>query len=341
MMNMKNKLSYLKEKQKEFLFSGAFYGQKGKEILKGCNGFANLSEKIDNRCNTRFAIASGSKIFTAVAICMLVEAGDLSFDSKLTDVIDVDFPYVDENITVHHLLTHTSGVYDYFNEQIMEDFEALWNHRPMYHIRSPKDFLSMFQYKEMQDNFNRSFQYNNSGYILLGLIVEYVAKTSFFEFVEEHIFQKVGMCNSGYFELDCLPDRTALGYILKEDGTWKTNIYALPAKGGPDGGAYVTAGDMVRFWQALTNDELLSKEMTEALLEPQEVVVAEDNIYYGYCGYIELDDEKQVVKFIQMGYDPGVNFRAIYHPRSDMIIVVCSNQSEGAYDMLKEIENIL
>ncbi|WHT49905.1 serine hydrolase [Sporosarcina thermotolerans] len=296
---------------------------------------------MDNQENTRFAIASGCKIFTSVAICLLVEAGKISFGTKLKDCLDIDFPYFDKDITIHHLLTHTSGVPDYFNEEIMDDFALLWKSLPMYHIRAPKDFLPMFQYEKMQENLNCSFQYNNTGYILLGLIVEHVAQCSFDEFVEEHIFRKACMENSGYFELDRLPVNTALGYIEDSEGNWKTNIYSVPAKGGPDGGAYVTAEDMIRFWQALTSFQLLSKEMTKMLLMPREVVDEEENIYYGYSGFMELDDCNHVVKYIQMGYDPGVNFRAVCYPETKTTIVVCSNESEGAYELLKKIENIL
>lgn len=340
-MNTENKLIQLENVQKELQFSGAFYAQKENETLKGSSGFANRSEKIVNHVNTRFAIASGCKIFTSVAICLLVEDGKISFDTKLKDCLDIDFPNFDEDITIHHLLTHTSGVPDYFNEEVMDDFEMLWNSRPMYHIRSPKDFLPMFQNEKMQDHPSSSFQYNNTGYILLGLIVEHVTECSFAEFVEEHIFHKVGMKDAGYFEMDRLPERTALGYIEDSEGTWKTNIYSLPAKGGPDGGAFVSVEDMVRFWQALTNHQLLSMEMTEVLFMPREIVDEEDNIYYGYCGFMELDDSKKVVKYIQMGYDPGVNYRAVYYPETKTTIVVCSNESEGAYELLKEIESIL
>ncbi|WP_440895098.1 serine hydrolase domain-containing protein [Amphibacillus sp. Q70] len=340
-MDKEGKLNYLKEKQEERLFSGAYYARKAKETLAGSNGFANRSERIDNQINTRFAIASGSKIFTAIAICKLVEDGIISFDSKLKDCLDVEFPYFDKGITIHHLLTHTSGVYDYFNEDIMDDFELLWKSRPMYHIRSPRDFLPMFQFEKMQANVNSEFQYNNTGYILLGLIIEQVTKCNFTEFVEERIFHKAGMKNSGYFEMDCLPERTALGYMEDSEGTWKTNLYSLPVKGGPDGGAYVTVEDRIKFWKALMNYQLLSKEMTHILLKPRVVVVAEDNIYYGYCGYMELGDNKQIVKYIQMGYDPGVNFREVYYPDTKTIIAVCSNEQDGAYELLKEIENIL
>src|SRR5699024_4983410 len=120
-----------------------------------------------------------------------------------------------------------------------------------------------------------------------------------------------------------------------------TNIYSLPAKGGPDGGAYVTVEDRAKFWQALMSYQLLSKGMTQTLLMPRVTVVADEDIYYGYGGYMELGRNKEVDKYIQMGYDPGVNFREVYYPDTGTVIVVCSNEEEGAYELLKEIEQFI
>jgi len=337
-MNVQNKLQKVLA---EISFSGAFYAQKNEEVLIGSNGFQNRSEEINNRVETKFPIASGSKIFTSVAICMLVEMGKITFKSKLTDCVDIEFPFFDQDITIHHLLTHTSGVPDYFDEEEMDDYEVLWESMPMYQMRSPKDFLPMFQNGRMKAEVGNSFRYNNSGYILLGLVVEHIAKCSFTDFVEKHIFHKVGMSDSGYFEMDRLPKHTAFGYIDLPDGTWKTNVYSVPVKGGADGGAYVTVGDMAKFWKALLGFELLSEDMTHMLLSPREVVDVEDDIYYGYAGFMEVNSHQEVIKYIQMGYDPGVNYRAVYEPKSDILIIVCSNQSEGAYELLKEIESIL
>ncbi|MGN7409433.1 serine hydrolase domain-containing protein [Sporosarcina sp. SAFN-010] len=340
-MNTENISTYLDEKQKELSFSGAFYGRKGDNIITGSHGYSNWSDKVENQLNTRFSIASGCKIFTATAICMLVEEGKVTFDSKLSDCVDLEFPHFNSEITIHQLLTHTSGIPDYFNEDVMEDYEELWESRPAYNVRSPKDFLPLFQHEPMQAEPSSPFQYNNSGYILLGLIIEHVAKVSFTKFVEDRIFRKADMQDSGYFETDRLPARTAFGYIEHEDGSWKTNIYSLPAKGGPDGGAYTTVSDMAKFWQALKTNELLSEEMTVNLMKPREVVDEDRLIYYGYGGYMAVDKQLNVVKYIQMGYDPGVNFRAVYVPKEEATIVVCSNKSDGAYEMLKEIEGVL
>lgn len=199
----------------------------------------------------------------------------------------------------------------------------------------------MFQHMEMQNDLNSSFQYNNTGYILLGLVVESLTKMSFTEYVETFIFKKTSMHHSGYFEMDRLPENTAPGYIELSGGFWKSNIYSLPVKGGADGGAYVTASDRALFWKALFDGFLLSDKILEMFLKPRVIVDEEDRIFYGYCGYMELDENNQTVKYIQMGYDPGVNFREVYYPASQKIITVCSNHEEGAYELLGEIEVLI
>jgi CubicO group peptidase (beta-lactamase class C family) len=208
--------------------------------------------------NSRYGIASGCKLFTAIAICQLVEEGKISFDSKLSDCLTIDFKHFDDKVTVHHLLTHTSGIPDYFDEDVMDNFEELWVNNPMYQIRKLKDFLPMFQNVPMKSQVGESFHYNNAGYILLGLIVEQASELEFSDYVQKHIFNKADMTQAGYFSFDSLPPNTALGYIYNPDGTWKTNIYSLPVIGGSDGGAFVTANDMVKLWNALMNYQLLT-----------------------------------------------------------------------------------
>lgn len=328
----------IEKKQQEIQFSGSIYAcRSGRTLVSESFGYANLPEKIFNQPETRFSIASGSKIFTSIAICRLVEEGKLTFDTKIADCLDIDFPYFDEEITIHHLLTHTSGIPDYFDEDEMDDYEVLWETLPMYRVRSAKDFLPMFQNEKMQDPAGSPFEYNNTGYIILGLVIEHISGMNFTDYIEKNIFKTAGMTDSGYFSMDELPGNVSVGYIEKPDGTWKSNIYSLPVKGGPDGGAYVTAADMGLLWQALMNGRLLSEEMTRLLLTPQENVT--EDIYYGYGGYMESDG-KDVVKYIQMGYDPGVNYRSVHYPVENLTIIVCSNNSDGAYEMLKELENL-
>lgn len=342
---MKMNMNMLSEKViaviNEIDFSGNVLVKRNNDFIQQySNGFANRTHSILNNEHTRFGIASGCKIFTAVAICQLVEKGQLSFKSKLSDILDIPFPQFDEGITIHHLLTHTAGIPDYFDEEVMEDFADLWVNQPMYLMRNGRDFLTLFQNEPMKLKVGERFHYNNAGYILLGLVVEQVSGKGFDEYVIENIFKRARMEQSGYFELDALPSNTALGYIDEEDGSWKSNIYSVPVKGGADGGAFVTVEDMHRFWQALMKFELLSEAMTQELLTP---FINTDNDYdrfYGYGVWIDKKEESFISKYHVMGYDPGVSFHSAYYPENGLVSVVCSNKSEGAFDVFKEIENI-
>jgi CubicO group peptidase (beta-lactamase class C family) len=335
-IQMKNLKEVIKEIQSKIDFSGAALVQEGNgHTATASFGYANRSDQLKNNAETRFGIASGCKLFTAIAVCQLVEEGKFTFDSKLGDCLDIEFPSFSNEITIHHLLTHTSGIPDYFDEDVMDDFEELWIKRPMYHIRSLKDFLPMFQNEQMKSAPGQSFHYNNAGYILLGMIVEQASRMEFTEYVQEHIFNRAGMTDTGYFSFDVLPSNTALGYIDLPDGTWKTNIYSLPVKGGSDGGAYVTVKDMHKLWKALFNQVLLTEETLNNLLTPH--VQVNETGYYGYGVWIKKKDD-QVMKYHVMGYDPGVSFHSGYYPATKTIAVVCSNQSKGAFDITRVIE---
>jgi CubicO group peptidase (beta-lactamase class C family) len=325
--------------QKKIHFSGTVFVENRNGILaEASSGYANRAEQLPNQAGTRYGIASGCKLFTAIAICQLVEEGKLSFDTTLQEFLDLEFPNFNEQITIHHLLTHTSGVPDYFDEEVMDDFEELWIEKPMYHMRRLEDFLPLFQYEDMKFTPGERFHYNNTGFILLGLIVEKASGLVFTDYIQTNIFNKAGMTDSGYFAFDSLPGRTALGYIDHEDGSWKTNIYSLPVQGGSDGGAFVTAKDMVKLWDALLNHELLSEPLTNQLLTPH--IQDEDGDFYGYGVWIEKRDET-IFKYHVMGYDPGVSFHSAYYPASAIKVAVCANISSGAFDVMDAIEEEL
>jgi CubicO group peptidase (beta-lactamase class C family) len=322
--------------QKKVDFSGSVFVEEKDHILLDTSfGYANRSDQLVNNSATRYGIASGCKLFTAIAICQLVEAGKLSFDSKLSSCLNFDFPQFDKNITVHQLLTHTSGIPDYFDEEVMKDFEELWVNTPMYHIRKGRDFLPLFRTEPMKGPAGERFHYNNAGYILLGLIVEKVSGLEFTDYVQKHIFTQADITDSGYFSFDSLPPNTAFGYIDDDNGKWRTNIYSLPVKGGADGGAYVTVKDMAKLWEALLNHQLLSESLTNMLLSTHAQV--NENGYYGYGVWIKRS-ESSILKYHIMGYDPGVSFHSAYYPNLSIKVVVCSNKSDGAYDIMDTIE---
>ncbi|KAA1181575.1 serine hydrolase domain-containing protein [Paenibacillus sp. B2(2019)] len=332
--------TYIETEAKQNDFSGVVLAkQYDKKIASSCHGYANKSDKRENNIHTRFGIASGCKIFTAIAVCQLVERGLISFESRLSDYLKkVEFPLFSSEITIHQLLTHSSGIPDYFDETIMDDFEELWKTQPMYTLRQLEDFVPMFRNLPMMWTPGERFHYNNAGYIVLGLLVEELSGMSFSDYVELHIFKPCGMEQSGYFTLDALPANCALGYIEEENGSWRSNIYSIPVKGGADGGAFVTAPDMQLFWNGLMNHTLLNPVLTSLLLTPHIHVNGEG--YYGYGVWITLREEK-VFKYHIMGYDPGVSFRSAIYPASGETVVVLCNASSGASQIFNLIDKHL
>ncbi|WP_257348541.1 serine hydrolase domain-containing protein [Pseudalkalibacillus decolorationis] len=320
--------------------SGVVYIKKGNEVFfESAYGYSNRAEELPNTVNTRFGIASGCKLFTAIGICQLVEKGVLSFHTRIKDCLDIEFPYFDETITIHHLLTHSSGIPDYFDEEEMDDFEELWKEQPTYLLNNLEDFLPMFQNNHMKFKPGERFHYNNAGFIVLGLIIEQQTGKSFTDYIESEVFDRCGMRDSGYFSLDQLPKNTAQGYIEnKEDGTWRTNAFSIPIKGGADGGAFITAPEMMKLWEGLLEHKLLNETYTNLLLEPH--INVKGQVYYGYGIWINKKDG-HIFKYHVMGYDPGVSFHSSVYPELDVKLVVPSNKDNGPFEVTKAIEQLL
>lgn len=322
-------------------FSGVLVvNERGQSIFARASGLANRSDAVPNILATRFGTASGSKTFTAVAICQLVARGLLTFDTPLAACLHDPSPSFAPDVTIHQLLTHTSGIPDYFDEATMTDFAALWHDLPVYRLRSPADFLPLFQAKPMQFAPGTRFHYNNAGFVVLALVVEHITGKPFHDYVTEHVFQAGGMLDAGYFATDQLPARTALGYIEDAPGMeWRTNIFAIPIIGGGDGGAYVTAADVSAFWSGLHNNTFLPSELTQMLLTPH--VQAHEQIYYGYGIWITVDSNGVPFRYRVSGSDPGVTFYTSCYPERDVQIIAIGNTSGGAAAIGKALEQYM
>lgn len=312
-------------------FSGVVMARRGDEIIiSKAYGDANRAEGLPNTVDTRFAIASGTKTFTAVAVLQLVQAGAFALDTPLHACLDIDFPHHDPAITVHHLLCHLSGMGDYADEEEMDDadFEHLWDELPMYRVRAPRDLLPMLQDLPMKLGVGERFHYNNGAYVVLGMLIEQHSGMAYADYVTTHVLHKAGMRASGFFEVDRLPGRTALGYIDAADGTWRTNIFCLPAKGMPDGGVYVTAPDMLKFWDALRGGVLLSDTAYQQMVAPQTPL--RENRAYGY-GLWLITDGDEVTRHVSIGGDMGAGFFSAYFTRHDTVLTVIANKDDVAW----------
>jgi CubicO group peptidase (beta-lactamase class C family) len=322
-------------------FSGVVSIRRHGEVLyERAAGYADRSNKIANSLDTRFGIASGTKFFTSLAVGKLIAAGKLSLSTKLQDCLTLNFPQYSPEITIRHLLTHTSGIPDYFDEEKFEDFDNFSVSRPWYELKGPRDYLAVFPDEPMKFQPGARFSYSNGGYILLGVVIEELTGLSYQQYVEQAIFQAIGMKRSGYFAFNQLPEQTALGYI-EEAGGWRTNIYNLPIVGASDGGAYTTADDLVTLWNAFWKGEIIPQELVEIYAAPFVKAETEGkDTYYGHGLWVDMEEAGQPEVHI-IGGDAGVSFLSSVKRSSDLQFTVISNTSNGAWPVLRVIENTL
>ncbi len=311
---------------------------KGDIIFSKAYGYADRSNKIPNNLETRFGIASGTKFFTALAIGKLVQSGQLTLETKVFDIVKYDFPLYSKNITIEHLLTHTSGLPDYYDEEKVDDFNNFTLAIPWYELKRPIQYLPIFPQEKMKFNPGEKFSYCNSGYILLAIVIEQVSGMAYTEYVKQHIFNLADMKHSGFFPLNQLPENTANGYIDKGD-SWQTNVYNLPIIAGGDGGAFTTVEDVYRLWDAFFNYQLLPKALVEAYVKPVISTSDGEKSYHGYGLWLYKKSDKSTIVSM-VGCDPGVSFKSLIHQDKEVIITVISNTSEGAWPILNDIRQL-
>lgn len=324
-------------------FKGNIYIVKNGEVIcESVTGFADLANEIPNTIETKFASASAGKVFVAVAILQLIEQGKIKFDDTLGELLDIDLHSIDPDVTVKQLLNHTSGVPDYFDESVMDEYEELWVDYPNYKIRHNNDLFPLFINKPMMYEKGERFQYNNSGYVLLASIIEKVTGMYFDDYLKKNIFDVCDMKSTGYYAFDRLPARCANSYIYCPDtNDFRTNIYSTDVKGTGAGGAFITVKDMVNFWTNLTNGNLITKELVAEMLSKQsgDGDDAEEG-YYGYGVWI-IDNPKGTDYAYFQGFDPGVSFISEYNADKNIISVMVSNYQNNVWQEMRKIRKNL
>lgn len=316
-------------------FSGCISVVKnGIVIFEKNYGYADLSNKISNKLNTKFATASAGKIFVAVAILQLIENGKLRFDDNIGNLLDFDLKEIDKRITVRQLLCHTSGIPDYFDESIMSEYDELWKDYPNYKIRKSSDLIPLFINKPMMYPPGERFQYNNTGFVVLGLIIETLTGQLFDEYLKNNVFEPCNMFDTGYYELDRLPENCANSYIYdKQRGEYYTNIYSVDVKGTGAGGGFTTVLDINKFWSNLLSGKLISNKMLEQMLSVQS---SSNSQYYGYGIWLGKIEDNTYIPYFQ-GCDPGVSFISSYDTVNDTGITVVSNFGNNVWELKRNI----
>lgn len=232
----------------------------GVTVASKAAGIANKTTNAPIDLNTKFNLGSMNKMFTAVAIAQLAQAGKLSFTDNVGKHLP-DYPNkeVADKVTIHQLLTHTSGMGMYFGEKFKEQREKLL---------TVAAHLPLFSGDPLAFPPGEKFQYSNAGYLLLGAIIEKVSGQNYYTYIQEHIFNPAGMNDTGFYEPGKQIPNLAIGYTkMSPDGKpaeeVRDNEGLREIRGGPAGGGFSTAPDLVKFHQALFSYKLLDKTHTE------------------------------------------------------------------------------
>lgn len=315
-------MNYIEKLKKENDLSGSILIAEGDKVLfEKYFGFADVERKMPVTQNTLFNMASGGKMFTALSIVKLIEAGKLKYDEPITKYLK-GFSDMNkaEQVTIHHLLSHTSGVAEYWSGQDNDFFTA----------KAINDHLKMVYEVGFSFEAGSEYHYCNSNFILLGAVIENITGKSFYNFVKEEIFTPSGMVVSDYFNHGS--KNTAIPLTRSEnENMWKEAKHAI--KGSSAGGSYSTCEDILKFSLALKSNLIVKAESFKKMTTPKnkELKSTED---YGY-GFI-IQKQAQEISYGHGGTAGGVNFEYRYFPNQDITLVIFNNQNNGAYDDLRK-----
>jgi CubicO group peptidase (beta-lactamase class C family) len=315
-------------------FSGVVRVDRGERVeLARAYGLAHRGYGIPNTLDTRFAIASGTKGFTALAVVSLVEDGRLELSMTARSMLGGDLPLIDDGVTIEHLLSHRSGIGDYFDEEEGADIDEYVLPVPVHELVTTEDYLAVLDGHETKFPPGARFAYCNSGYVVLALIAERVSRLPFQDLVRERVCEPAGMQDTEFLRSDELPGQTALGYL---DDVLRTNVFHLPVKGSGDGGVYSTVADIASFWKALFAGRIVPEAWVAEMVRPRSDVPRQ-SMRYGLGFWLHPTGDAVSLE----GCDAGVSFRTVHDPGSHATCTVISNTSDGAWPVTRFLEDRL
>jgi CubicO group peptidase (beta-lactamase class C family) len=254
-------------------FSGAIcIARDGEMLVSQGYGLANREHGVPNSPLTKFRLASITKQFTATAIMLLQQQGKLRVHDPVRAHL-ADCPATWDEVTIHHLLSHTSGVPNH------TDFPETWAT-----IGLPKavpELIATFKDRPLDFAPGQRWNYSNSGYILLGAIIEQIGGQSYEQFMHEHVFEPLGMFDSGHDRHTPILPHRAAGYV-KQDGAIVNAPYIDMSIPYAAGALYSTVGDLCLWDQALYAERLIPQNMLDAMFAPAPIAEPPGRAGYGY-----------------------------------------------------------
>lgn len=301
--------------------------------VQAAYGMADRAHGVAMTPDHQLGTASLTKGLTAVTVLGLVADGALALSTPVRSVLGDDLPLVDDAVTVEQLLSHRSGIGDYFDEDLLESADDYVMPVPVHRLASSSDYLAILDGHPQRSAPGVEFRYNNGAFVVLAVIAERVAATPFHELVVQRVCDPAGMDATRFLRMDELPGRAATGY-LAADGL-RTNVLHLPVRGSGDGGCFTTVADVRSLWLALLDGRLLPEAMVDDMRTPR-AEPTDDGLGYGLglwlhsSGVLELH-----------GYDAGVAIRTMHDPRTASTWTAASNVSGGTNALEELLEAAL
>lgn len=327
----------LRAAEREQRFSGVVLaGTSGTIAYHAAFGVANRDFDVPVALDTRFNLASMNKMFTAVAVARLMEAGALAADATIDTWLEADWlpDEVRRTVRVVHLLNHTSGLGNYFT--------------PAFRDASRERFRNIEEYRELvREHATLAFEpgtdwrYSNIGYMLLGQIIQCVTGDSYYEHIRRHVYAPAGMTETDVYPLDEAIPRAATGYSrVQRDGrwVWATNLFQHVIRGGPAGGGFSTAEDLHRFGVALHAGALAPRSAVEALWIPTPQSIARGK----HCGggfFITQRGRRSVVG--HTGTFAGISNLFELDPAAGACTIILANCDYETYSLATAIWNAI
>ena len=293
-------------------FSGTLLiARQGKVLVSQGFGSADQENEVPNAPQTKFAIGSMGKAFTAMAIMILQERGQLKVTDPICQYV-ADCPAAWKPITLDHLLTHTSGITSY--TALQPKFNICQKHRP-------EEVIAYFKDLALEFAPGSEYRYSNSGYFLLGTVIEQVSGERYETFVQKNIFQPLSMTESGYDRSSAIVKNRASGYSTEYGQMINAPCWDVSLKYAA-GGWYSTVGDLYKWDQALYTDQLISKEALSKMFTSTVSIAGYDGVY-GYGWEISRQDGRRVVEHGGGVY--GFASHIARYPDDRVVIVVLTN----------------
>jgi len=303
-------------------------------VVERAYGLAHRGHRVANTPQTKFALASGAKGFTALVVMSLVEDGKLALGTTARSLLGDDLPLIDRAVTIEHLLTHMSGIGDYLDENAGGDILDYVMPVPVHQLCTPETYLPVLDGLPNTAAPGERWAYNNGAFAVLAVLAERASGESFYDLVQDCVCAPAGLHDTEFLRSDELDGSAAIGYLRPND--LQTNVLHMPVRGTGDGGIYSTVADVHALWQAFAAGSIVTLPTFADMVRPRTTSNDEDDDYgLGFFLHANSDAIKLA------GSDAGVSFRSLHQPSTGLTATVMSNTTGGAWPIARLLDGLI